>query len=322
MVVAIGDKDRTVAGVRTAPSRSLAGSPQRYDGAVSANKGTFGASVTITVILGLSAGYQLTGENLLLWVVGYLASDWRRSLLVAYWIAVIGGSVVGYIYLPRWYICSKNKFIHNLRRKYYHLMVIAMFIPGFLWQPYMMSLSLAVALIGLWLVEMIRVFNVGSLGSRIHYFMSNFTDARDAGVIITSHFYLLVGCALPVWMGGHAGDRSSVDHWIAPMSGVLTLGVADAVASVVGQKWGTRRWFGGSKTVEGSVGFVASLVVAVVVLDTGLAAVGSTWPRLSLGNIAKYAAVCGGSGTLEAVSTQNDNLVVPLFTFAAANLIR
>lgn len=44
-------------------------------------------------------------------------------------------------------------------------------------------------------------------------------------------------------------------------TGILVLGVGDALASVVGKRLGRHRWSAGSlKTVEGSVAFVLSVV--------------------------------------------------------------
>jgi len=50
-------------------------------------------------------------------------------------------------------------------------------------------------------VEYIRYYHVPPLGYSIDMFMKNFLDYRDSGPIILSHMYLLLGCALPIWIG-------------------------------------------------------------------------------------------------------------------------
>ena len=39
-----------------------------------------------------------------------------------------------------------------------------------------------------------------SAGPPLHTFMMSFTDGRDAGLLLVSHFSLLTGCAVSVWL--------------------------------------------------------------------------------------------------------------------------
>lgn len=34
----------------------------------------------------------------------------------------------------------------------------------------------------------------------LQYIISKYADERDAGPVVLTHLYLLVGCAIPVWM--------------------------------------------------------------------------------------------------------------------------
>jgi len=63
-----------------------------------------------------------------------------------------------------------------------------------------MFLSFAVAFCGMLMVEVIRYFKVYPVGVAIHQFMITFIDSKDTGTAILSHIYLLIGCAMPVWL--------------------------------------------------------------------------------------------------------------------------
>lgn len=93
--------------------------------------------------------------------------------------------------------------------------------------------------------------------------------------MILSHFYLLTGCAGGLWLEGRGIKR---------FTGVLVLGIGDAMvssslfppsvvamrvgadgectgqASIVGKIIGRVRWPGTSKTIEGTIAFISSLV--------------------------------------------------------------
>jgi len=52
-------------------------------------------------------------------------------------------------------------------------------------------------------------------------FLNEFLDSKDSGTAILSHFYLLAGCASPLWLEGHRDALAYV--------GVLGLGIGDAL---------------------------------------------------------------------------------------------
>ena len=54
----------------------------------------------------------------------------------------------------------------------------------------------------------------------MHLFLNEFTDSKDSGTAILSHFYLLAGCAAPLWLEGPE---------VLSFYGVLVLGVGDAL---------------------------------------------------------------------------------------------
>ncbi|CAG8553797.1 4730_t:CDS:2 [Ambispora leptoticha] len=176
-------------------------------------------------------------------------------MLIIYWIAALGISLFLFNYIAR----TRKYFSLNAKRKYFHALAVAMFIPGYLLDPLFMDLAFSVALSALIYLEYLRFFAVFPLGKQLHIFLSEFVDNRDAGPAILSHIYLLVGCAGCVWLKGSSK--------IAGLSGILTLGLGDSMASIIGRKYGRRRWHGTSKTFEGTAAFIVLVLLGSVLID-------------------------------------------------------
>ncbi|ETS60555.1 dolichol kinase [Moesziomyces aphidis] len=194
----------------------------------------------------------------------------------------------------------------NARRKFFHALALLLFVPGIALDPAFTHLGFSLAFSIFIFAEYVRYYALYPFGAALHVFMSEFLDHKDSGPVILSHFYLLTGCAGPLWLEGNSR--------ILQQTGVLVLGVGDALASVVGRRYGRVYWPGGSsKTVEGSLAFVGSIMVAAWALRL----VGWVEDFSSL----KYGAVVTALGLLEGVSDQHDNLVLPIFGYIVASLI-
>ncbi|KAF3454933.1 hypothetical protein FNV43_RR05381 [Rhamnella rubrinervis] len=240
----------------------------------------------------------------LLWVFSFILSEpLKRLSLCIYWVCVIYMSVL------RFYNISKNSKIERiLLRKYYHLMAVLMFLPALIFQPKFLDLSFGAAL-GIFLVlEVIRVWRIWPLGQPVHQFMNAFTDHRDSDLLIVSHFSLLLGCALPIWMSSGYNDRP-----LAPFAGILSLGIGDTMASMVGHKYGVLRWSKtGKKTIEGTAAGITSVLVACSVLLPVLASTGYIFTEHWFSLILAVTV----SGLLEAYTAQLDNAFLPLVFFS------
>uniref|UniRef100_A0A1D1XFZ3 dolichol kinase n=1 Tax=Anthurium amnicola TaxID=1678845 RepID=A0A1D1XFZ3_9ARAE len=240
----------------------------------------------------------------LLWVFVFVITDpLERLLLCVYWVGIICASVV------RFYNISKHSRIERiLLRKYYHLVAVLMFLPALLLQPKFLDLAFGAALAVFLILEMIRVWKIWPLGHLVHEFMNAFTDHRDSEVLIVSHFSLLLGCALPKWLSLRFNDRP-----LAPFAGILSLGIGDTMASLVGHKYGVLRWSkSGKKTVEGTAAGITSVLATCSVL---LPLMASTSYILSQHWLSLLVAVTV-SGLLEAYTAQLDNAFIPLVFYS------
>ncbi|BEI97182.1 hypothetical protein CcaverHIS631_0207710 [Cutaneotrichosporon cavernicola] len=194
----------------------------------------------------------------------------------------------------------------NARRKSFHFLAVAMFIPGVTFDPAFTHLSFSVAFAAFTFAEYVRYFALWPLGASVHLFLNEFIDHKDSGTAILSHFYLLAGCATPLWL---EGPSQILAHF-----GVVSLGIGDAMASIVGRKIGYLRWSPVSgKTAEGSLGFLVSVVGAALAMWL----VGAVERFALLPFVLTTALVT----LLEAFSAQNDNLVLPVYGWAIGTLL-
>ncbi|KAJ3183930.1 hypothetical protein HDU87_006048 [Geranomyces variabilis] len=244
------------------------------------------------------------GTNPFMWTIDFVFTPEHNRLLIAgFWASVIAlGVTVAYQKFPT----NTNSTSLNLKRKYFHVLATLMFIPGYILDPDFMHLAFSLALSVLILFEYIRHFYVWPLGIYVQDFLAQFLDKRDCGPVILSHLYLLVGCALPVWL-----NRIPQQVILGGLSGMLTLGIGDTMASIWGKRYGRTKWPGTLKSIEGTAAFVVSVLLACAVLS----AIGAT-PPLGTAKWIRLGGCVGLSSLLEAVSDQNDNLVIPLYTFA------
>ena len=147
----------------------------------------------------------------------------------------------------------------NTSRKLFHLIATMIFSPSIIYRHSILYISMAAATCIFVIVEIMKLLNVPGTMHIKEYF-SVYLDKRDDGKpVVLSHLYLLLGCAFPTWIG-HAircADSSNRIHneWyslVAPL-GIITVGIGDAAAAVIGKNVGVLRWVDSSKTFMGSI---------------------------------------------------------------------
>lgn len=254
-----------------------------------------------------------TGVEAFSWTVYYVTSSARKLKLVGVWLLML---IVGVVAITPF----ADRLPNIVVRKMYHALAVAMFLPGMLYEPAFLSLAFCVAFAALVLVEYVRLGLIWPFGRDLDRFMKKFVDQRDAGTVVVTHLYLLLGCAMPLWFDrDHAGRGAT----LAAYAGILMVGVGDAMASLVGVYFGRHRWPGSRKTYEGTAAAVVSVVVFVwvtveiaiaVPIPAARALLESVhWPALGIATVL----VC----VLEAVTSQIDNVILPLHFFALLELM-
>ena len=224
----------------------------------------------------------------------------------------------------------------DTRRKVFHGMMVVMFLPTIFIDPGFAALALALILAIFLLLDLFRASQLPPVSKPLTYFLAPYVDGRDhRGPIIVSHIFLLIGCAIPLWLSLAATERTGAppfEGWdfktrdLSMISGVICVGMGDAAASLVGRRFGRRKWpWSGGKSLEGSLAFAAAVVLGLSLARVWLLAggwegdSGDPW-GLTLGKAAVSAA--GASFTEAVLTGGNDNVVVPVILWLLVRGLR
>lgn len=271
-----------------------------------------------------------------------------RLVLAAYWVTVIAIGLLVVFRLSPFYEV-------DTRRKVFHFMMVAMFLPAIYVDPAWCALALAIVLAIFLLLDLLRASQLPPLSKPITNFLHPYTDGRDhCGPVVISHIFLLIGCAIPLWLSLASLARTGTGYrrgWEVPtrdlsmVAGVVCVGLGDAAASLIGRRYGHHKWlWKGGKSLEGSVAFAVAVFVGLLAANiwlkigawpitsqpeaegaphgfdaawTGL--LGWDWPR-----VIGETGLCATTASLtEAVLTGgNDNVVVPVVLWTCVKSTR
>jgi dolichol kinase len=160
-------------------------------------------------------------------------------------------------------------------------------------------------------LELARVIKLWPVHEALEMSVQSFIDEQDAGNIALTPLYLLIGCSLPFWIHNSPCDLigSTSFEFLPLISGILSVGIGDTFASVIGSKIGRHKWGNSIKSVEGTI----ASIVAQGLFIYGLYAI--DFLQLDL----KLAALCGiaviSNALIETFIHQVDNLVLPILTY-------
>jgi dolichol kinase len=233
-----------------------------------------------------------------------LASLPRYCWLI-YWVVVLVTTMTPVVWVSSSSFNDKKQTV--VARKWFHLVTVLLFAPVTMAAPQLQSLSYAIAMAGLMVLEAIRS-HLPALNAFYVRFLDPVKEERDDSIIV-SHMALVVGCAAPLWIAEYCswppnsiGIKSFLSLW-----GVLCLGVGDAIGAVVGILFGKHCWSASnSRTIEGSTAMFLSVALPCCVLAPD----STIWiPAVVFTTL------------LEAWTRQLDNLILPLAGSAAILLV-
>jgi dolichol kinase len=222
---------------------------------------------------------------------------WPRFYWLLYWCAVL------LITIP---LAPKSDTGTVITRKWFHLVAVLLFTPVTLAAPQLQSLSYAIAMAVLMVMECVRR-DIPWLHQFYHSYLDNAKDLTDSinESVVVSHMGLIVGCAAPLWISDCIQlDNTNNVRLFLQLWGVLSLGVGDAMGAVVGKYIGLLAW-GQGRTIEGSMAMLLSMSIIC------LGVFGTEQTTLWLPAVVFATLV-------EAFTLQIDNFVLPL---AGASII-
>ncbi|KAI8243425.1 Dolichol kinase sec59 [Colletotrichum sp. SAR 10_96] len=268
------------------------------------------------------------------WVQHVRFSDFgeanTRLLMSAYWLMIV---IIGLTIVIR----LDPKYEVDTRRKVFHFMMVGMFLPATFVDPVYAALALILVLAIFLILDLLRASQLPPLSRPIASFLTPYVDGRDhKGPVVISHIFLLIGCAIPLWLSLATLPRSGSGYltgWEVPtrevsmVAGVICVGLGDAAASLIGRRFGHRKWvWGGGKSLEGSVAFAVAVFLGLMAATTWLRIGG--WPvapeqQVAWPSSVRNAGFCASMASLtEAVLTGgNDNVIVPVVLWTCVKSI-
>ncbi|KAB8336878.1 hypothetical protein FH972_021186 [Carpinus fangiana] len=262
---------------------------------------------------------------------GSVGAGNTRLLLFGYWVAVIAGGIGIVLQLS-------TSVEVDTRRKVFHGMMVVMLLPTAYVDPAFLALGLTLVLAVFLLLDLIRAAQLRPLSRPLALFLTPYVDGRDLrGPVVISHIFLLIGCAIPLWLSLAGMERAGSGPWtgwelasrdISMVAGVVCVGMGDAAASLIGRRFGRHKWpWSGGKSLEGSMAFAAAVTIGLLLAKAWLVAGGwqQTWDdgNSSVGLVGKaWLAGCGASLTEAVLTGCNDNVVVPVILWMLVRGLR
>ena len=231
------------------------------------------------------------------WIaVDLLAGHSRRHRIVAAWFV---GLTVG---LPL--IARARPFVNRVAaRKLFHFLAVLLFTPVAFLDPLLLQVAYGIAIGLLVWLETARHLDGSFVRRHLTAFYAPFLDDDEKSGVALAHIYLLLGCAAPHWLASLIDGRFPL-HLV----GIVVLGLGDAMAAVVGKASGRFHWPQSKRTYEGSIAFFLAILLPWLLLLQGSTSVGDFLRVLLLPAVLLT--------VFEATTSQNDNLMLPLFAFA------
>jgi dolichol kinase len=146
--------------------------------------------------------------------------------------------------------------------------------------------------------------------------LKKFKGSQDVEPLVLTPFYLLIGLSIPVWsrFGIFSVEmltsraNTTFLQSVLPYAGVMTIGVGDACAALIGTSFGRVKLPGSHKTVEGFLGNIAGQALFMVLIGPYL-----KWGARGANDALKLGSVMVSTSLLEVYTQDIDNLVVPIY---------
>lgn len=188
------------------------------------------------------------------WLVNYIFSTHQRISLFSLWLSTLTGCLS---FATTWsrMVGTTN----SLVRKIFHLAIAIVFISGYNQDLDFTRFAAGGMLIVVLLLEIIRAWQLKPLGYQLERVCQALRGKWDNKYLTLSHVYLLIGSFMPLWI---LPNDSKITSKLLLSSGLLSVGVGDTAAAVVGTFFGKTKFKGKSgKTLEGLIGNIIAMIL-------------------------------------------------------------
>lgn len=260
--------------------------------------------------------YQLDwilGENAIKWLYGFIFEEKNNLQIFVFWSGFLA-IVVPTVFLIQSYLTV------NARRKVWHVCLVVILMGS----PLILTTNVEFTLVALLgtififaLTELIRSHNVSPLGPWLRKVLAPFQDEKDQGDLSLSYVYLIVGATIPiVYDYMQYGEDASIIRYL----GVIALGLGDSMALIVGRRFGTWKWKGSNKSVQGTVAFILTVLLTCIGLNYYMQQFHEVrYVKVSNWENVLVAAII--AGVIEGVCDINDNFLIPLILPGIVSLL-
>lgn len=263
--------------------------------------GIFGTLIVIgfSGLFMYATNYQLapilSNSNAITWLWDFICQSEERLQILGAWGALLA------VCIPVVFINS-NKLSLNSRRKIWHYVILIMLTyPSLPLEPTFTTISLLGSIVIFILVEILRFNKFTFLGEWLYKHLVIFQDFKDLkGPLNLSYIFLIIGVSLPIVFDYCIMQQLTCRSFI----GIIGLGIGDSFASIIGKGYGSLKWKGSSKSVQGTIAFIFFSMIGFYVVDKYILTVHvNNWENLFVS--------CILGGVLEGVSNLNDNFLIP-----------
>lgn len=246
--------------------------------------------------------YFVLKENAVVWLYNYIFNDEENVQILSIWFGMLA-IVIPIVFL------NVDRLGVNFRRKIWHFLIIAilLFNRDILTTKIEFTLICLLGAIILFMItEMIRATQLTFAGRLLYQLLGKFQDAKDLhGPLNLSYIYLVLGVTLPIVYDYMTNDKATIVRYM----GVLSLGIGDSMASIIGRKFGNVKWKGSNKSLQGTIAFILSTFAAFYLVDYYMNSNPGYTPISNWENVFVVTII---TGLLEGASDLNDNFLIPI----------
>ncbi|XP_034246891.1 dolichol kinase isoform X2 [Thrips palmi] len=259
--------------------------------------------LSLAVLTTVVCLHLLLGGSPFIWIVLNITRDQGTFNIFLWWIICSIAATVSVHRQVRW-----EQKASTSQRKLFHLLAVVVFGLGILNVPDLIYLASGVCFAIFLVLEAARILQIPPLSDILKNGFILYGDEKDILIALTP-LYLLAGMAAPLWLSPLGNIPIEAAHLMPYLSGLLSIGVGDTAASYIGSNFGSTKWPGTNRTVEGTIAcFTSQLAVTLLLIFFDYL------PGDILSLFRNVVAI-GATSMIESRTDQVDNMVLPLVHF-------